>query len=160
MTREAADGVCEAWSSPGLCLWDSHGPGPGGLECPLPAAWAHWELSCPALSQPDLCFGAGLSGEKTLLPSLWCSAPWRVEGEASPFSPGSQEELKQGGSSSLLVGLSGPGVQIFQELTCAKECLWPAGAVVHCCSLLGWMCCTTFQGLLGRKLCKAHPPGQ
>lgn len=152
LTREAADGVCEASSSPGLYLWDNHGTGQVLLECPL--------LRQPGLTGSSLAllFASLTCGlvqgcvEETLLPSPWCSAPRRFEGEASPFSPGSHDEVKQGGSSSLPVGLAGPSMQISHELACAKGCLWPAGAVAHWCPLLGWTCCTTFQRPPERKL--------
>lgn len=133
LTREAADGVCEAWSSPGLCPWDGRGTGPADLECPL--------LQQPGLTGSSLAFlFAGLTCvlvqgwvEKTLLPSPWCSAPRRFEGEAAPFSPGSQEELTQGGNSSLLMGLAGPSMQVFQEWTLCKGVLvasWGCGSLM------------------------------
>lgn len=113
LTPEATDGVCEARSSPGLCPWDSCGTGPEDLECPLLQQLGLTGSSLALLFASLTCGLVQGWVEKTLLPSPWCSTPQRFGGKALPFFPGSQEELKQGRNSSLLMGLAGPSMQIF-----------------------------------------------
>lgn len=64
LTREAADGVCEASSSPGLYLWDNHGTGQVHLECPL-------------LRQPGLTGSSLALLFASLTCKVWCRGVWR-----------------------------------------------------------------------------------